>query len=188
MIMENQYQKLPLEQQEQFKESILKYGQAQAGKSQLQKTVDLLNPMGATQELLRSDANILRPKVNGTPIASVSKRVGATLIDFSISALTFGVLLVVNLILSAYGGTIGKRALGLATVNADTGKNIGLFRAIERAVLMVLAIVPLRGWLFFTLSSHQAQKMANGDDNPSLFIYDRWTHTAVIDKKIAAAK
>jgi uncharacterized RDD family membrane protein YckC len=205
--VDNRYEKLSPEQQQQFKDEILRYSDAEAGKKRFQKTAELLNPGSPTHKLLRNTASITRPGVGGAPISSMSKRVAATLLDLLFFAIIINALrlftpltdpqtgdpatagliagngvVLVNIILSAYGGTVGKRMMHLATVRADTGGNIGIVRAFGRVVLMVLAIVPIRGWLFVTSTAYNA---TSKNKYPSFFIYERLTRTAVVDKKLA---
>ncbi len=48
-----------------------------------------------------------------------------------------------DILLWAFGGTLGQRALGLRVVNASTGSNLGLARSLLRFVGLLIASVPI---------------------------------------------
>ena len=63
-----------------------------------------------------------------------------------ISPLFYVILLVPVLyyiVLWAYGGTLGQRVLGMRVVNAATGADLGLARALLRYVGFIIATIPI---------------------------------------------
>ena len=47
------------------------------------------------------------------------------------------------IVLWAYGGTLGQRVLGMRVVNAATGADLGLARALLRYVGFIIATIPI---------------------------------------------
>jgi uncharacterized RDD family membrane protein YckC len=63
-----------------------------------------------------------------------------------VSGLLYVILLLpvlYDVLLWAYGGTLGQRALGLKVVNAQTGGNLGLARSLLRYVGMIISSIPI---------------------------------------------